>query len=78
MTLMHHSELTNIVRVLKMHDENLFDLYAGLAMMGLIHHFDFGTFRNDPQRLAGWAFDAAEKMMNERNQRKEQPVNGNT
>lgn len=53
------------------HDQNLRDLFAGLAMMGLIHHFDFGTFSQDPMRVAGWAFDAAEAMMKERTQRDE-------
>lgn len=42
------------------------DWFAGLAMQALIHHFDFGTFRDDPMRVAMWAYDAADAMMKER------------
>ena len=55
--------------VLEMDDEHLKNFYAGLAMMGLIHHFDFGTFRDDPMRVAMWSFDAAEAMMKEKERR---------
>ncbi len=58
-----------------MHDENLFDLYAGLAMLGMIAA---DRFRSPSEAAARTAFDYAAFMMNERNQRKEQPVNGNT
>lgn len=44
-------------------DPHLRDFFAGLAMMGLIHHFDFGTFRDDPKRLAKWSYDAADAML---------------
>lgn len=57
---------------LEMDDEHLKDFYAGLAMMGLIHHFDFGTFRDDPMRVAMWSFDAAEAMMKEKERRAQQ------
>ena len=46
-----------------MNDEDLRDLFAGLAMQGLIHHFDFAKFRDDPQRVARWAYDAADAMI---------------
>jgi hypothetical protein len=46
-----------------MNDEDLRDLFAGLAMQGLIHHFDFARFRDDPQRVARWAYDAADAMI---------------
>ena len=46
-----------------MEDEDLRDLFAGLAMQGLIHHFDFARFRDDPQRVARWAYDAADAMI---------------
>ena len=52
-------------------DPHLHDFFAALAMMGLIHHFDFGTFSQDPKRLAGWAYEAADAMMVERKQRSE-------
>ena len=55
-----------------MDDEHLKDFYAGLAMMGLIHHFDFARFSNDPMRVAMWSFDAAEAMMQEREVRRGQ------
>lgn len=44
------------------------DYFAAKAMQGLIHHFDFGTFSNDPMRLAGWAYDAADAMIKARGQ----------
>ena len=44
------------------------DYFAAKAMQGLIHHFDFGTFSNDPMRLAGWAYDAADAMLKARGQ----------
>jgi hypothetical protein len=46
-----------------MNDEDLRDLFAGMAMQGLIHHFDFAKFRDDPQRVARWAYDAADAML---------------
>jgi len=42
------------------------DYFAAKAMQGLIHHFDFGTFRDDPMRVAEWAYDAADAMMEAR------------
>jgi len=42
------------------------DYFAAKAMQGLIHHFDFGTFRDDPERLALWAYDAADAMLKAR------------
>jgi hypothetical protein len=44
-------------------DEDLRDLFAGLAMQGLIQHFDFDRFKQDPQRVARWAYDAADAMI---------------
>lgn len=48
---------------------DLRDYFAAKAMQGLIHHFDFGTFRDDPMRLALWAYDAADAMMKARENR---------
>lgn len=45
------------------------DYFAAKALQGLIHHFDFGTFRDDPMRLALWAYDAADEMMKARDNR---------
>ena len=45
---------------------DLRDYFAAKAMQGLIHHFDFMTFRDDPKRLANWAYDAADAMMEAR------------
>ena len=42
------------------------DYFAAKAMQGLIHHFDFGTFSNDPMRVAAWAYDAADAMLKAR------------
>jgi len=47
---------------------DLRDYFAAMALQGLIHHFDFGTFRDDPKRLAMWAYDAADAMMEVRKQ----------
>ena len=46
-----------------MNDEDLRDLFAGLAMQGLIHQFDFDRFKQDPQRVARWAYDTADAMI---------------
>lgn len=53
----------------KLDEMNMCDLIAIFAMQGLIHHFDFGTFANDPMRLAGWSYDAAEAFLKERARR---------
>ena len=45
---------------------DLRDYFAAKAMDGLIHHFDFATFRDDPLRVARWAYDAADAMMKAR------------
>ena len=45
------------------------DYFAAKAMQGLVHHFDFGTFRDDPMRLALWSYDAADAMMKAREQK---------
>ena len=45
---------------------DLRDYFAAKALQGLIHHFDFGTFRDDPMRLAWWAYDAADAMLEAR------------
>lgn len=47
-------------------DMTLRDHFAGMAMQGLIHHFDFGTFSGDPMRLAMWSLYAADAMLKER------------
>jgi hypothetical protein len=60
-----------------MDDEDLRDLFAGLAMQGLIHHFDFDRFRQDPQRVARWAYDAADAMIDAKyEKRNEEPEVG--
>ena len=45
---------------------DLRDYFAAKAMQGLIHHFDFMTFRDDPLRVARWAYDASDAMMKAR------------
>ena len=39
------------------------DYFAAQAMQGLIAHFDFGRFRDDPKRVALWAYETADHMM---------------
>ena len=48
---------------------DLRDYFAAKAMQGLIHHFDFMTFRDDPKRVAGWAYDVADLMMKARDEK---------
>jgi len=45
---------------------DLRDYFAAQAMQGLIAHFDFGRFRDDPKRVALWAYDAADAMIRAR------------
>ena len=42
------------------------DYFAAKAMQGLIAHFDFDRFKDDPLRVARWAYDAADAMMKAR------------
>lgn len=42
------------------------DYFAAKAMQGMMHHFDFGKFKDDPMRLAGWSYDAADAMLKAR------------
>ncbi len=56
------------------HESNLYDLYAGMAMMGLIARestgaFNFETHSKDPWRVALWAHDVAEQMLRVRTER---------
>ena len=39
------------------------DYFAAKAMQGMMHLFDFGEFKDDPMRLAGWSYDAADAML---------------
>ena len=45
---------------------DLRDYFAAKAMQGLIYHFDFARFKDDPLRVARWAYDAADAMMKAR------------
>jgi hypothetical protein len=56
-----------------MNDEDLRDLFAGFAMVGLIQHFDFDSFKQDPQRVARWSYDAADAMIEAKREKKEIP-----
>jgi hypothetical protein len=47
---------------------DLRDYFAAKAMQSLIHHFDFGTFRDDPLRVARWAYTEADAMMKARDE----------
>ena len=48
---------------------DLRDYFAAQAMQGLIAHFDFVRFRDDPLRVARWAYDAADAMMKAREEK---------
>lgn len=57
-----------------MNDEDLRDLFAAFAMSGLIHHFDFDKFSQDPRRVALWSYDVADAMIAERNRIPEEGI----
>lgn len=38
-------------------------LAACFAMNGLVHHFDFDTFKQDPARVAEWSYLMADAML---------------
>ena len=45
------------------------DYFAAQAMNGMIHHFDFETYSQDPLRVARWAYDEADAMMKARGEK---------
>jgi hypothetical protein len=49
-----------------LNEDDLRDCFAMFAMNGLIKGFDFATFKDDPMRLARWAYDAADAMLEAR------------
>lgn len=55
-----------------MDTDNLTDFFAGLAMQGML---SAGWPASDGQVIANIAYDTAQAMMEERNQRKEKGVN---
>lgn len=47
-----------------MNDEDLRDLFAGLALIGMIPHFGAGVFHGqEVKRAALWAYDFADAML---------------
>ena len=44
------------------------------AMNGLIHHFDFDRFQQDPARVADWAFLMADAMLEARKPKEEKGI----
>ena len=47
-----------------MNDEDLRDLLAGLALIGLIQHFGSGVFhKQEVKRAALWSYDFADAML---------------
>jgi hypothetical protein len=49
-----------------MNEQDLRDCFAMFAMNGLIHHYDFDRFKQDPARVAEYAYDMADKMLEAR------------
>ena len=49
-----------------MNENDLRDCFAMFAMNGLIHHYDFDRFKQDPARVAEYAYDMADKMLEAR------------
>ena len=56
-----------------MNDEDFRDVAAFFAMNGLIRHFDFDQFKQDPARVASWSYLMADAMIEARNKPKEEP-----
>lgn len=57
-----------------MNEEDFRDVCAMLAMNGLLHHYDFDKFAQDPARVADWAYVVADAMIAQKN--KEEPEEG--
>jgi hypothetical protein len=57
-----------------MNENDLRDCFAMFAMNGLIHHYDFDRFKQDPARVASYAYDMADQMLEARNAEPEQEV----
>jgi hypothetical protein len=54
------------------------DYFAAQAMNGMITHFGFETYNQDPLRVARWAYDQADAMMKARGEpEKQEPVGFN-
>lgn len=49
-----------------MNEQDLRDCFAMFAMNGLIHHFDFDRFKQDPARVAEWSYLVADAMVEQR------------
>ena len=54
-----------------MNEQDFRDACAMLAMNGLIHHFDFDTFKQDPARVADWSYLMADAMLEARKPKEE-------
>jgi hypothetical protein len=50
-----------------MNEQDFRDACAMLAMNGLIRHFDFDKFKQDPARVADWSYLMADAMVEARN-----------
>jgi hypothetical protein len=57
-----------------MNDEDLRDCFAMFAMNGLIHHYDFDRFKQDPARVATYSYDMADAMLEARNAEPEEEI----
>ena len=55
-----------------MNDDDFKDACAMLAMNGLIHHFDFDRFAQDPARVAEWSYLVANAMVEKRKKQGEE------
>ena len=49
-----------------MNENDLRDCLAMFAMNGLIRHFDFDKFSQDPARVADWSYLMADAMLEAR------------
>lgn len=57
-----------------MNEEDLRDCFAMFAMNGLIRHFDFDQFKQDPARVADWSYLMADAMLETRNKEDEEGI----
>ena len=57
-----------------MNEQDLRDCFAMFAMNGLIHHYDFDRFKQDPARVATYSYDMADAMLEARKPREESGI----
>jgi len=57
-----------------MNEQDFRDACAMLAMNGLIRHFDFDKFKQDPARVADWSYLMADAMVEARSKEEDDGI----